>query len=434
MKQSLFKQLILDQRKIFLKPDNDIIIRDTKEKYSDLIKLKHVIAITGVRRAGKSYFLKLLASHLIKEKRIEKNRIFYINFENENFVDFKIEDYNLLLKAYFEVSGKLRPREKVYCFFDEIQNVKYWEKWINGLYERGDFKIFITGSNSSLLTSEFATSLTGRNYPIEIFPYSFKEYLRAHRIDVDLEQITSEEEGEIRRMFDKYLLSGGFPETINNPIDILDNNYKSIIYKDIIARFGIKNIKEFRELAHYLVSNIGGLMSYRNIARMIEDINSSVTAKNYIGYLNDAYLLFPVKKLETSVRKQNVNPFKIYSIDNGLSKSVSFSISENYSKLYENLTFLGLRRQRDAEIFYYKNNFEADFIAMKKGRVQAVIQACYDAGDKNTKIREERGLLEALQLLDQKEGYIINNYIEATKQAQSKKIHFIPLWKWLLQK
>lgn len=432
MKQKIFKQLILDQKRIFLRQDKSIINRDIKEKYSDLIKIKHIIAITGVRRAGKSYFLKILANYLIKEKKIKENKIFYINFENENFVDFKIEDFNLLLKAYFEINGELKNSEKVYCFFDEIQNVKYWEKWINGLYERGDFKIFATGSNSSLLSSEFATSLTGRNYPVEIFPFSFKEYLDMKDVDGDFLNLTSEEESDLKRIFDEYLVNGGFPETIDNPIDILNDNYRSIIYKDIVVRFGIKNVKEFRELSRCLISNIGSLMSYRNIAKMIEDINSSVTAKNYVGYLNDAYLLFQIKKLEPSIKKQNINPFKIYSIDNGMAKSVSFSISENFSKLYENLTFLSLRRQKDIEIFYFKNNFETDFVTMKKNKIIDVIQVCYNLDNAKTREREERGLLESLNFLKKKDGYIINDYIEEIKKVENKNIHYIPLWKWLL--
>ncbi|MFH0923916.1 MAG: ATP-binding protein [Candidatus Falkowbacteria bacterium] len=425
----LLKHLILDQKEAFSQSAG-LIGRDTKESVKDLISAKQIIVISGVRRAGKSSFLKLIAKELMKKREISADQLFYVNFDDEFFVDFKKEDFNKLLSAYYEICGI--KNKKIYCFFDEIQNVEYWEKWIHKLYETGNFKIFITGSNSSLLSSEIATSLTGRNYTMEIFPFSFPEFLRFKKIDWK-GSLTTKQESLIRKEFNIYLKSGGFPETIEAKLNILPDFYKNIIYRDIISRFNIKNAKEFRELSLYLASNNGSLMSYRELAKRIEGIGSSMTIKNYVSHLEDAYLFFPVRKLDSSVKRQIINPFKIYGIDNGLLGTVAFGLSDNYNKLYENLTFLSLRRKKRDDIYYYKADYETDFVVLEKNKASKVIQVCYSLKDIKTEKREKRGLLRALNDLKAKTGFIINNDIEKEEKENGKIIKYIPLWKWLLK-
>ena len=429
MNINLLKHLILDQKEVFLQ-SNDLISRDTEENTKDLISAKQIIVISGVRRAGKSSFLKLIAKELIEEHKINADQFFYVNFDDEFFVDFKKEDFNKLLSVYYEICGI--KNKKIYCFFDEIQNVEYWEKWIHKLYETGNFKIFITGSNSSLLSSEIATSLTGRNYTMEIFPFSFSEFLRFKRIDWK-GNLTTKQESLVKKEFNNYLKLGGFPETIKSNLNILPDFYKNIIYKDIIGRFNIKNAKEFRELSFYLASNNSCLMSYRELAKRIEKIGSSMTIKNYISYLEDAYLFFSIKKFDSSIKRQIINPFKIYGIDNGLIGSVAFGLFDNYSKLYENLVFISLRRKKGYNIYYYKNDYETDFVVLEKNRVSKVIQVCYLLKDAKTEKREKRGLLRALDDLKVKTGFIINNDIEKEEKEFGKIIKYIPLWKWLLK-
>lgn len=435
MDNRLLKQLLLDQKSNFIKKEN-LIERDVQESYDSLIKSKQIIVISGARRSGKSSFLKLIAEHLLENSTIKKERILYVNFDDEFFVDFKKEDFQNLLSAYFELSGNTRG--KVFCFFDEIQNIPYWEKWINKLYQNKDFKIFITGSNASLLSSEIATALTGRTYTLELFPFSFREYLKYQNIEIsadDIHRITTREKGAIIKTFDSYLATGGFPEIINtplNPLDVLEGHYKDIIYKDIIVRFGIKNVSEFREVAFYLISNIGSLMSYRGLAKLIPTLGSSMTVKNYVNYLENVYLLFVVRKLESSARKQIANPFKIYGVDNGMTQGVAFSVSSNFGALYENLVYITLRRQRGLEIFYFKENFEVDFVTVEKRAVKSIIQVCYNLKDLKTQQREKRALLEALRFLNHKTGYIINDSVEKEEKIEGKIIKYIPLWKWVL--
>jgi predicted AAA+ superfamily ATPase len=427
------KQLLLDQKKVFLQKKN-LIEREIEEKRSDLIKSQQIIVVSGVRRSGKSSFLKLIAEQLLKESGVREEQIFYVNFDDEFFVDFKKENFNDLLAAYYELGGS--SKKKIYCFFDEIQNVKYWEKWVNKLNESSNFKIFITGSNSSLLSSEIATSLTGRSYTLEIFPFSFSEFLvyKKQNIPNNLNSLTTEEKSILKKKLDQYLKVGGFPESLVSGLDILEENYKNIIYKDIIARFKIKHIAEFRSLSLYLMSNLCSLMSYRSLEKVSSGLDSSMTIKNYINYMEDAYIFFSVKKLDSSVKKQLIAPFKIYSIDNAMARSVAFTITQNKNKFYENLVFLHLRRQRGNSIYYFKGDFETDFVVMKKNRVISVVQVCCDLQDENTKNREKRALLESLNILKQKQGYIINDYLDQEEIVDSKKILYLPLYKFLLLK
>ena len=424
------KQLLIDQKEIFLRSES-LVERKIEDNIVDLIRVKQIIVISGVRRSGKSSFLKLIVQNLLNRK-ISKDQIFYINFEDEFFVNFTQADFSLLLDAFYELNQLDRNR-KIYCFFDEIQNINFWEKWVRKLYDLKNFKIFITGSNSSLLSKEIATSLTGRNYTLEIFPFSFVEYLSYKKIKLPmiLDKLTSREQSYYKKKCDDFLINGGFPESINNPLNILEEYYKNIIYKDIVARFNIRNINEFRSTALYLMSTIASLMSYRSLAKMISGIDSSMTIKNYISYLEDTYLLFIVKKFEASVKKQIVNPFKIYGIDNGMIKGVVFSISDNYSKFYENLVYLSLRRQRGIEIFYFHKDFEVDFVVVNKGAIN-LIQVCYNLDNINILEREKRGLLEAMDIFKKKEGIIINDYLDKEEVVDNKKIKYIPLWKWMI--
>jgi len=267
---------------------------------------------------------------------------------------------------------------------------------------------------------------------MEIFPFSFFEFLRFKRIDWK-GNLTTKQESLVKKEFDNYLKLGGFPETIKSNLNILPDFYKNIIYKDIIGRFNIKNAKEFRELSFYLASNNSCLMSYRELAKRIEKIGSSMTIKKYISYLEDAYLFFSIKKFDSSIKKQIINPFKIYGIDNGLIGSVAFGLFDNYSKLYENLVFISLRRIKGYNIYYYKNDYETDFVVLKKNRVSKVIQVCYLLKDAKTEKREKKWLLRALNDLKVKTGFIINNDIEKEEKELGKIIKYVPLWKWLLK-
>jgi hypothetical protein len=431
MEISLLKQIIVEnQRQLF--DDEGLIDRDLSDDSESLIKAKSIIAITGVRRCGKSTLMRLIARYLLN-KGVKKESILYINFESEHFIDFAFGDYQKILDAYYELHPGLKGR--VYLFLDEIQNVPGWEKWLNRLYELKKYKIFVTGSNASMLSSEIATALVGRCYKIELFPFSFREYLRYRKITIDKEKdlYVTEVRSLIRSELNRYLLTGGFPEIMDERgLPLLHELYQNILYRDIIVRHGIKGVKSFRELAYYLLSNAASPITYNSLQKTFPDLKSVNTIKSYIQYLEDAYLIFTIPIFSASLKVQMRNPAKIYCIDNALLEQISFRVSSNYSKLYENLVFLQLRRAQ-SDIYYYKAHSEVDFICTERGKVKEIIQVSYDVSEKKTREREERALLQAMAAFRKKKGVIITAEYEAGRKTDGKTIEYIPLYKWLLE-
>lgn len=423
------KQLITNQREVFLSKKN-LIPREVNN-LEKLIKSKEIVVITGVRRCGKSSLMSLIAQNL-SDHNISKENILYLNFESEKFINFSHKEFDKIIDAYLQLHPQ--SKGKAYLFLDEIQNIKYWEKWLHMLYETGKYKIIVTGSNATLLSSEISTALTGRNIPIELFPFSFQEYLKIKGIDYkENDEYKLKNKALLQKSCNEYLVNGGFPEYIRNPdLNILNEYYKNILYRDIIGRYNIRNIKEFRDLSLHIISNYATLSTYRSLAKLLS-ISSANSVSNYIEYLENSYLIFKLPLLAASVKKQIRNPIKIYAIDNGMIKNVAFSISDNTGKLYENLVYLTLRRKKYSEIYYYKNNFEVDFVVKEKNRIKECIQVSFDINDKVTLEREKKALLECLNDLKMPSGIIINSEVEKEETVNRKKIVYIPLWKWLLK-
>jgi hypothetical protein len=430
MEISLLKQIIIENQRLLFET-NGLIDRELREDYNSLIKTKHIIAITGVRRCGKSTLMSLIARFLLK-KEVKKENILYINFESEHFIDFTHRDYQKILDAYYELYPGVKGR--VYLFLDEIQNVPDWEKWLNRLYELRKYKIFVTGSNATMLSSESATALVGRCYKVELFPFSFKEYLRYRKITINKEKdiYITEMRALIKNEFNKYLLTGGFPEIIDEGhLPLIHELYQNILYRDVIVRHGIKGIKPFRELAYYLLSNAASPITYNSLQKLFPELKSVNTIKNYVQYLEDAYLMFTIPVYSASLKVQMRNPVKLYCIDNALLNKISFRISTNYSKLYENLVFLHLKRS-GVDIYYYKVNGEVDFICTDKDRIKGIIQVSYDVSDKKTREREEEALFRVMEILGSKKGVIITSEYEKIEKKGKMTIEYIPFYRWLL--
>ena len=314
MDKNQLKEIVVDQKSGFEKK-HQFIERKVSEK---IIKSSKITAIVGVRRCGKSTLLKQL-----------KNRYpgyYYLNFEDERLLDFQVEDFNNLLEIFFT----LYDYHSVF-FFDEIQNIIGWEKFVSRLYGDG-YKVFVTGSSAKLLSSELSTSLTGRHQKIELYPFSWLEYLQYHDFQIK-KNYTTKEKSQINKLFDRYLLLGGFPEVVQSrDSDELKQLYQDILIKDIIVRYQIKDVQSFRELSLYILSNHSTLISYNNLAKILK-FQSVSTVKNYFEFLESSYLHFLISKYDYSVKKQIINNKKIYSIDTGLINAVSFSFSKNIGRL-----------------------------------------------------------------------------------------------------
>lgn len=414
MEKNQLKQIIVEQKETFEK-DMNIVPRTISKNAIDSPK---ITVITGIRRCGKSTLLRQIS------KRYKDYN--YINYEDERLLDFTYKDFNTLLEAFLE----LNPDANTF-FFDEIQNVKGWEKFCRRLFTEG-YKLFITGSNANLLSSEIASSLTGRNIQIELYPFSFEEFLRYNNIETKSIH-TTKEKAQLSKHMEEYLSFGGFPEIVESKdYEELNQIYQDIIIKDLLVRLQIRDNKDFRELALYLLSNISGKISYNNLKNLLKFSNTS-KVKNYIEYLVESYLFFTINKYDNSIKKQIRNEKKIYCIDQGVINSTAFKFSRDEGKILENAVFIELKR-RKKEVYYEEEKTECDFLVKNGLKIIQAIQVCVSLSDEKTRQRKVKGLLNAMEKYGLKEGLLITKSNEEVIKADGKKVLVKPLWKFLLSK
>jgi predicted AAA+ superfamily ATPase len=404
------------------------IPRDILSQITNYIKTPHIIIISGVRRSGKSTIMMQMFSKIKVENKL------YINFEDERLEGIKANDLEQIYSTLIETTGKT---SKTYLFLDEIQEVRGWEKWVRRKYDsKTDIKIIISGSNSSLISSEFSTLLTGRNITFRIFPFSFKELLSFRGININnIARIYySPKKPIVRSIYTKYLEIGGFPEvqdlTESSQMKILQQYFTDILYKDVVKRYNIKDARRIERVAHYLITNIGNYFSYykaRNVFQMgIETIGE------YISYLVDCYLIFQVPYFTYTLKERETRPRKTYAIDIGLRNAVSFRFSKNIGRCAENVLYIHLISQGN-EVFYWKNKHECDFIVFRNDKVVNAINICMDMNNDKIKKREIDGLLEAMNTFKLHKGIIITDDHLDTEKHDGMTVEFVPLWLYLLK-
>lgn len=423
--KDIFKKIITDFHEQHIHPpvSRDIQIPVDSGK---------IVSLIGVRRSGKTSILFRIITEL--RKRVDPLRIIYINFEDDRIFPLELADLNDLIEGYFEMYPEKRD-EKLYIFFDEIQNVDNWEKFIRRIYDTLHAEIFITGSSSKLLSAEIATALRGRTITYEIFPLSFSEYLRFKGIEVNMH--SSRSMSYVANAFDQYILHGGFAEAVDAAPDIRSRIHRDyvdlIIYKDIIERYGIKNHGLMKHLVKYCFSNMATSAS---MTKLYNDFKSQGfklgkdTLFDYFSYLNDAFAVFSVPIFRNSLREEQRNPKKIYGVDNGFRSIFDVSLSPDYGRLYENAAFLHLRR-RSREIYYFLQDQEVDFYCRTDSE-QIVANISYDIRDPQTRKREINGIVAALRFFGCTRGYIVTKDQEETLTQDEKEIVVLPMWKWLL--
>ena len=403
------------------------IPRDIIEEITSFLETPHIIIISGVRRSGKSTIMKQMFSKIKEDNKL------YINFEDERLEGVNAKDLEQIYSTLIETTGKT---SKTYLFLDEIQEVPGWEKWVRRKYDsKIDMKLIISGSNSSLISSEFSTLLTGRNITFRIFPFSFKELLLFRGIDItNIGRIYySPKKLVIRSAFAKYMESGGYPEvqdlTETSRMKILQQYFTDILYKDVVKRYNIKDARRIERVAHYLITNIGNYFSYykaRNVFQMgIETIGE------YISYLVDCYLIFQVPYFTYTLKERETRPRKTYTIDIGLRNAVSFRFSKDIGRCAENVLYIHLISQGN-EVFYWKNKHECDFIVFHNDEVVNAINICMDMNHDKIKKREVDGLLEAMKNFKLCNGIIITEDYLGTEKHDGMTVEFVPLWLYLL--
>lgn len=385
-------------------PDPLFIKRKLFDELSGRSK-SHALIVSGVRRCGKSTLLKQFAQS-------SDDEWFYINFDTTRLYDFATSDFEILDALIKEFRG-----EKL--FFDEIQVVDGWEVFVRQKLDDG-YRVWVTGSNASLLSREMGTKLTGRNLRAELFPFSYEEFLDFTESHASSESLVG------------YLKLGGFPEYLSEKDDqILRDLFEDILFRDIAVRFGIRDIRSLKRLAVFLISNVGRMVSANRLVSQFE-VKSSATILEYISYLELSYLVELIPKFSFSIKKQQVHPRKVYAIDNGMIDAVSPSFSPDYGRKLENAVFLALRRS-NANIYYFnEQQAECDFVLSDQEKVTQVIQVCYQL-DYNNRQREEKGLMSAMEYFELDEGLIVTLDQEDYIKVGGKTIRVIPFWKWVTQ-
>lgn len=418
MKKDLLKNLLIDQAEQFKNKELGI----TREKLGQIQRYRkssHAIVISGLRRVGKSTLLAQIA-----HKFYTTGSYYYVNFEDERFLKFSAVEFNLLYETLLELFG-----ERKTFLLDEIQNISGWEHFVRRMIDQG-FKFYITGSNAALLSQELGTKLTGRYIPVELFPFSFTEFLAFKKQKIpNLNRLTTTQKIGLKRQLNKYMNLGGIPDALKYPeIGLHKTLYDDVIYRDVAVRYQIEETKALKELTFYLLSNTSSLVSFNKLKELLK-LGSVNTVKNYIDYLQTSWLVFAINKYAYSIKKQQIANKKIYIIDTGLVKSVAFSFSENKGKLLENLVFLAIRRKYQ-EIYYYttENNLEVDFYLPKQ---KILIQVCQSLADEDTKKREFEALKEAMLELSISSSIILTEDEEDIETGTSIKI--IPIYRWLLE-
>jgi len=393
--------------------------------------------VIGMRRAGKTWFCyqkikELIASGIIKEK------ILYLNFEDDRLLEFAVNHFQEILDVYFGKYPEHRS-DRCFFFFDEIQRIDQWELFIRRLLDTENLQIFITGSSSKLLGSEIATSLRGRSLAVEIFPFSFEEFLKFHMLFQDLPKTFGANTASVLRKAAKdYLEVGGFPEVQNLErnlrIEVLQGYIDSVLLKDIIERHKVSNVLVLKHLVRHVMNSAGGQFSVNKFFNTMQSMAIKSTKNSlyeYLDHLTDAFLFYKVPIHSRSEKSRLINPAKIYTIDTGLLNAMSFRNSYNYGRLLETMVFMHLRRGgHDVEYVTTKDGYEADFLARHRisGETQ-LIQVCWEMSDKKTFERELRGLKSAMDDLSLSTGTIVTWDDET---VIDNKIKVIPVWKWLL--
>ena len=368
------------------------------------IKIPFALVLSGIRRCGKSTLLR----QLMKKTR----GFYYFNFEDPRTANLEISDFQKMDEIFLEEYGN-----QDYYFFDEIQNLAKWELMVRAILDKKKH-VVITGSNASLLSKELGTRLTGRHIRYELFPFSFREFLILINGKPSLGS------------FEEYFAKGGFPEYLKvKRAEILQELLNDIITRDIAIRYKIRNLKTIKEMALYLLTNIGKEFSY-NALKKIFNLGSTNSAISFVSYFQDSYLLFAIPKFDYSLKKQLINPKKVYSIDNGLSSINSASFSGDKGKMLENMVFINLKK-RYKDIFYFREKKECDFVIKEGAKIKESIQVCYDLNEDNRE-REMSGLIEALEKFNLNKGLILTYKQEDELKIKNKKIKVLPVWKWLI--
>lgn len=418
----------------------DIILENQNTDFPNLvyrkidipINLNIIVSLIGARRSGKTYILYQVIEQLVK-KKVKKENILFLNFEDERL---KLNSTNLdqILQAYQELYPQINFKD-VYFFFDEIQNVEGWEKFIRRIYDTKTRKIFITGSNSKLLSSEIATALRGRTITFTIFPLSFAEYLQFQNIKPVL--YPQQNQAKIIHSAQKFLTEGGFPEpllfTKQIRLRVLQQYFNVMIFRDIIERYKVSSSETLKFFIKKIFAGVTKPFSVNKAYNDLKSLGYKISNKylyEYTSYCDAIFLTQSINKFSFSEIKQEKSDKKTYVIDTGLLSAIEFSVSKNQGKLLENAVAMEFFKA-EKKLFYFKEYHECDFIVEEKGAFFP-IQVSYSLENEQTKTRELKGLKEACNFLKTDKGTIITFDHEEELIYKGISVSIVPFYKYFL--
>ncbi|WP_294959282.1 ATP-binding protein [Sulfurovum sp.] len=428
---------ILEDWNFWSKPFRESFVRKTYEsEVAHKASTNEIVFLKGVRRSGKSTILLNHIQNLI-EKGVSKENILFVNLEDPRFAtSLSLELLEEIKQAYLYY---MNPQEKPYIFLDEVQNIDGFEKWLLKEYELGTSHLYATGSNSKLLSKEIGSSLSGRYLDIQVSPLSFREYLLFNHVVIEKPYDLIRYQLEVERHFEQYMLHGGFPKVVLTEDLLLKeaelkSYFDSILLRDIVARYKLDNFRILEQLSIFLLSSISNAVS---ITKMKNRLGvSHDLASRYMEYLENTYMIQSVPLFDWSLQKQYVNPRKIYSIDTGLSKRVSFEVGKRIGDMLENIVYLELKR-RHSEIYYVKTaqGYEVDFLIKEYEKITHLVQVSHTLSDAKTKKRELRALIKAsdeLQRSNEIQLSLLTMDPSSEEIVDDKKIQIINVLEWLL--
>lgn len=380
--------------------------------------------MVGLRHAGKSYLMYQRIAELI-EKGYRKEQILYFNFEDDRIDSLQLSDLELI-KVCYEEMYDLRP----VFFLDEIQIVEGWERFARRLADQ-KYNVYITGSNAKMLSAEIATTLGGRYMIQEVFPYSFREYLKAHGLDLSDSNAIYSMRKQIVRMADEYLYKGGMPETaaMAAPRQWLSSLFNKIFFGDLVTRHGIRNDYALKVLIRKMAESVKQPLSFNRMASIVSSTGKKISTDaviDYVGYMKESWLTLPYENICGKLQDKEMNK-KYYFIDNGV---LGLFLMDPASSLLENIVAINLRRRYGEECFFYNTpKAEVDFYVPD---ANLAIQVSYSIADEDTKAREVNGLVAMSKALDVDNLMIVTKDEEHEIVCDDKTIQVVPLWRWLL--
>lgn len=420
MNRDTLKQIMIDQKETYL--NNTIITRQY------LLEENVNYCFVGIRRTGKSYLMYQQIKQL-ESKGVPLSQIVYVNFEDERLLEIKVTDLNTILEIGLEMSGSAN---KPYLFLDEIQNINGWEKFVRRIADM-KYRINITGSNSKMLSSEIASTLGGRFIIMNVYPYSFTEYLTAnHREKNYLDVISTQDRADVLSLYDEYVTFGAFPELVDikNKRAFLSSIYQTIYLGDIITRNKISNDFAIKLILKKIAESVTKPLSFSRLTNILKSTGMAIgkqTVINYVGYMTDSYLLFTLQNYAAKLVDKETSP-KYYFMDTGL---LGLMLLDSKSAQLENLVAIELIRRYGVEnVFFFENNVEIDFyIPSESLAIQVSLQVLDDI---DTKERETRAFAKLNNFIPDSKCIIITNSEETNLEYDGIDIEVIPIWKWLL--